>query len=116
MFALPAPGSRDLGAPGGGVGLLPVPAVEMPDLDPLEVDALHAAQVHVDLVRVRARLVEGGDAAAPAEVVLRRAGPEPVGGEALGGGQQAEALARHVPVQVGLAPADRAVADLDPLD
>ena len=83
-----------------GRGLLPVPSVEGTDADLLERSIVEAAQVHAVAVGVRARHVEGLDAAVPAEEVTSLSGVEGVGRERVLAPQQPEVLARHDQVQV----------------
>src|SRR5262249_11551732 len=66
-----------------------------------------------EAVRVRARHVEGLDAADRAEEVLGGAGVEAIAGERLAAREQAEARARHDQVQEARPRADRAVALAD---
>jgi hypothetical protein len=72
--------------------------------------AVEAANVHVDVVRVRAGRVERVDAAALAEAVLGDARVELVHRERVGAREQGEALRRHDQVQDALLRAHRAVA------
>src|SRR5436309_7541251 len=89
---------------------LPVPPVERPRRERGEVHAVEAADVHVDAIGVEARHVEARHAAVPAEEMARRHGAEPVARELRLAGEQAEAVARHDQVEVGLLRADGAVA------
>src|SRR5262249_18620257 len=89
---------------------LPVLAVERPPRERHEVDVVEAARVDVDRVRVRARHVEARHAAVTAETVLRDPRVEAIGGEVGLTREQSEGSARHDPVPVSLAGADRAVA------
>src|SRR5881275_1049567 len=89
---------------------LPVPPVERLRRERGEVHAIEAADVHVDAIGVGARHVEARHAAVPAEEMARRHGAEPVARELRLAGEQAEAVARHDQVEVGLLRADEAVA------
>src|ERR1700683_5552268 len=74
------------------------------------VDAIETAGVDADLVGLRARHIEGVDAAMRAEGMLRYAGEESVGGERLLAREQLEILLCGDEVQDPLLRADRAVA------
>ena len=90
--------------------VLPIPAVERARRDRGKVDAVEAAHVHVDLVRVGARYVERMDPAGGAEGMLRRAGVERVGRQRFGAADKLELFRRHDQVQKALLGADRAIA------
>jgi len=79
--------------------VLPVPAVELLDVERRDIDAVEAARVDVDLVGVGARHVERMDAAGGAECVLRRAGIEPVGRQRILAADQLELFRRHDEMQ-----------------
>src|ERR1043165_7941866 len=102
-----------LGLVAGG-GLLPVAAVEQPArLHGLGVVIVETARVDAVILRIGTRLIEGVDAAMPAECVLRGAGVELIGRQRVGAAQDVHALARHGQVQNALFRADRAVAFAD---
>src|SRR5438876_12037562 len=87
--------------------LLPVATVEVLDPQRAELDAVEAAHVHVDPVRVRTRHVEARHAAVSAEMVLRGHRAEAVGREIGLAREQAETVAGNDQVEIGLAAADR---------
>ena len=62
----------------------PVLSVERIEAEIRRRDAIEASDVHVDALRMRAGPVEGMNAAAAAEVVLRCVGTESVGGDRVG--------------------------------
>ena len=70
--------SVGLAAPEADDRLFPAPSVEGHPRRPADRPFVHAAQVHADSLRVRAREVEGLHAAVATEGVSRRAGIEPV--------------------------------------
>src|SRR5688500_11864982 len=98
--------------PGDGApdGLVPVPPVELVDRDRRRIDAVQAAYVHVDLVGVGTRHVEGVDPARAAERVARNTGVEGVGRELVLAGDELEPVRRDDPVEDPLLRTDRAVA------
>ena len=105
---------RRLFGPMAGGGLLPVLALEQAaGLHRRGVVIVEAAGVDAVILRIGARLVEGVDAAMPAEGVLCRAGAEGVGRQVVGAAQHLQALAWHRQVQDALLGADRAVALAD---
>src|SRR5271170_4576686 len=75
--------------------LFPVPPIEAVRLKRRRIDAVETADVDVDLIGVRARHVEGVDAAGGAEGVPRGAGVEPVGGQRILAAEEFELLGRH---------------------
>jgi uncharacterized membrane protein YhhN len=96
--------------------LLPVHAVEGPHLEGGQVHALEAADVDGHVVRVGAGDAERRDAAAAAEVVLRRTRAELVGLDRAPVAEQPEVGGRDAPVDVAGARADRAVAHHEALE
>lgn len=97
-----------------GVGAqFPVLPIEGDPLDGIQIDAVEAAGVDHVVGGIRARAIEGGDAAVAAEVVQRALGAELIGrkiGLAL---DEAEPIRGDHVVKVALAPADGAVALAD---
>jgi hypothetical protein len=63
--------------------VLPVAAVEVPDLDLPDRGGVETARIHADAVGIGARNVKAFDAALRAEMVLCDAGVEAVGGQGL---------------------------------
>src|SRR3954453_7380702 len=88
----------------------PVFSVERRRRELGNVDIVETAGVDVDLAGVRARHVEGMNAAMLAERVLRRLCVEFVGGEVVLAADELEALRRDDQVQNSLLDADRAIA------
>jgi len=97
-------------APSGGILLLPLPSVERLDGDVLDRAGIEATRVDADPVRVRARHVEGLDAAHRAEQMLCDSSVESVGGQRFTAAHQSKPVGRHDQVQVAGLAADRAVA------
>ena len=100
------------------ISTAPVPSSRAPNSWPskrlhrerCDIDAVEAANVDVDLVRVRARHVERMNAAGGAEGVPRRAGVEPVSGQGIGAAQKFELLRRDDQMQQAFLGADRTIA------
>jgi len=97
-------------APPRGILLLPVPAVGLHDHHVLDRARVEAARVDAEAVRVRARHVEGLDAAHRAEQMLCDARIEAVGSQHFTAAHQGKPVGRHDQVQVAGLAADRAVA------
>src|SRR5579864_6998185 len=95
---------------------LPVTSIEKNHFERGRVDSLDAAQVHIDLIRVGARNVERRNAARLAEMMLRDARVKTIGRQLFPGCQQAEAFARHDPMEISLLRANRAIAFLHAID
>src|SRR2546428_1748218 len=90
--------------------LLPMLAVEGVGTDVCQVDAVEAADFDAELVGIRARHVEGVNAAMPAEGVLGGSRVELVGRELVLAAQQLEPFRRHDEMQKAFLGADRAIA------
>ncbi len=89
----------------------PIPPVEeMARPQRRRIDAVEAAGIDADLVRVRPRHIKRVHAAMPAKGVLGRVGVELIGRELLAALQQLELRGRHDQMQDALLGADRAVA------
>jgi uncharacterized membrane protein YhhN len=96
--------------------LLPVRSVEGLHVEGSQVHALETAHVDGHVIRVGAGDTKARDAAAAAEVVLRRARAELVGLDPAPVAAQPEVGGRDGPVDVARARADRAVAHHEPLE
>jgi hypothetical protein len=92
------------------MGFFPVAAVEEVNLKFRNIHAVEAANIYIDLIRIRTRYIEGSYAANRAEVMLGGLGVEVIDGEIRLRRQQVEAIALDDPVKVGLLGADRAIA------
>src|SRR2546423_1466024 len=90
--------------------LLPVPAVEVRGANVVQAHAVETTHVDVDLVRIRARHVEGVNPAMTAKVMFGDAGIELVSRELFAAPQELEAVAWNDQMKNSLLRADRAVA------
>ena len=79
--------------------MLPVPAIELLDLERRDIDAVEAAHIDVDLVGIGARHIEWMDAARGAERVLRLAGIESISRQRILAADQLELFRRHDEMQ-----------------
>ncbi len=78
---------------------LPIPAIEWARSDFGQINTFKATHIHVDLVRVRSRHIEGMNTAGSAESVLGHFGVEFVGSEFVFATQQLKAFGRHDEMQ-----------------
>src|SRR5580700_7401883 len=85
-----------------GHRVFPVFSVEHLHFDLRYVNAVKAAHVDVDLIRVGTRHVERMNAARGAERVLRHAGVESIGGQRVLAAQKLESLGRDDQMQESL--------------
>jgi hypothetical protein len=93
--------------------LLPLPTVEGLKRQTLEVHSFQAANVDIDLVRVRARNVIGVDTADRTKVVLGRPGIELIEGHCIGRSEQTELFRLDDEMEKPLLRANRTVASND---
>ena len=94
------------GAAALAIRAFPVASVEPFDSKRAGVDSVQASNIHVYSFGIGARNVKWRHAADRAKMMLRDSRVERVGRQRIGGSEQAEALARHHPVQVSLLRAD----------
>ena len=96
-FSYTVPGAgKSFVAAGGGERRLPMLAVEKAARLHLgRVVIVEAARIHAVVFRIGARLIEGVDAAMPAEGVFRRAGAEGVGRQIVRAAQDLQPLVQH---------------------
>jgi len=87
--------------------------VKRPHRKRRQVNIVKATHVHVDLVGVGARYIEGMDAAVAAKRVLGDAGVECVGGQIVLAAHELELLRRHDQMQEAFLCAHRAIAISD---
>lgn len=92
------------------MGFFPVAAIEEVNFELGGIDAVEAADIHVNFVRVRPRYVERCYATDRTEVMPGGPGVERINGEVALRRQQAEAVALDDPMQVSLLRAYRAIA------
>jgi hypothetical protein len=89
---------------------LPTEAIEANALQGVQINAFEAPRVDHVVLGLRARTVEGGDAAVAAEVVYRTPSTELICRQGVLSLQETESIRRDHVVEIALTPADRAIA------
>ncbi len=91
-------------------GGFPVLTVKIPDGYILDMPGIQAVNIYAEPIGVRARYIEGLDAAMSAEQMFCGAGVEAVGGQAILALQQVKVLLADDQMKKTGHPADRAIA------